>query len=448
MSRLPRKDEPSHIEAEITLLSGLLNHPEIILKVNEQLRPGDFYRPGHQAIAQAIFDLGDQADLVTVLGRLNELGKLEKAGGETYLRELFLRHEIGAGWRHWVTEIRRASDLRRIIYLCKDTARAALDLQPVEEILSGLKGGIRSLEESRPVDDPSNRELANAVFSRIEAGTNHALNGPRTGFENLDDHLHCLEKGSCIYVAARPGIGKTAFALNLLDNIVASHYPGRAVFFSLEMTGEAVTRRRLAARSEIFLSRLRTGRIEQAQWPDLLKAMNQLSDCPSLILDSPRFTDVDRLFSKAESLAMSGPLSVIIIDHVQRMTASKRSQSRHHELSYVAERLCSLAKTLSIPVVICSQLGRKMEERNKKRARPELGDLKESGSLEESADVVLGLHRQKVDSSLLEVEALKNRDGPSGWKAYLRFNLATQGMSDTDEVEEETQPDPQQRMEW
>jgi len=417
---------PHDLEAEKALLSGCFIRPEIIGQI--QLVPTDFYPEKHQIIWGSMQTLGRGMDIITLEAALRASGKLEAVGGIPYLGELHDTVSTSAGWKAHSEIIREHSQRRQVITACQVTADKAFAVhEPLEDTLSTLKEGIRTLESGQAPEHLSNYDLMDQIQRHLEK--EDAPQGPKTGFLNLDKYLYHLEPGTTIYLAARPSIGKTALGLNILENVSTS-YPGTALFFSLEMTAERISRRRVAMDSQIYLSKIRNRTVDNSQWPDLLETFDRLSKKNPMILDSPKYKTIEILYSKAETVAMNGPISMIMVDHLQKTTTRKRTQSRHHELSFTSERLCDLGKDLGCPVVVLCQLSRKVEERNNKR--PILSDLKESGDIEQNADVVLSLYRKDKEDPWMEVECLKARDGEAGWKTMLEFERFTQRIYDTD----------------
>jgi replicative DNA helicase len=414
------KPLPSNVESEKIVLGGMLANPRSTPRIQAHLRPADFSWVKHGRICEALFALRDQADPVSVASWLEDHGKLGDADRD-YIKNLARDVPYSAGWQYHVAQISETATKRRIILACADGGEKAYHEQSAE-VLSALKDSIREIERGQAPDHLSNLELMQGLVEDLEK---EALPGIRTGFENIDMHLGRMFAGETIYLAARPSIGKTALASNIADR-----QEGLVLFFSLEMTAQAIMTRRVAAKTGIYLSRLRSRDLEDRQWRALLDSADSLSNKSPMILDASRYKIVEYLVSKAESVAMDQALSLIVIDHLQKMRTNRKIQSRHHELSYVSERICDLAKDLQIPVIVLSQLNREAEKRQD--PRPKLTDLKESGDIEQNADVVLGLYRGEK-SSILEIACLKNRDGARGWKTCLHFDLPTQRLVDCDE---------------
>lgn len=420
---------PHDVEAEQAVIGAMFINPGCIPKVQKILNPDDFYREAHIHICKALFITKFKADLITVSDALTKKGLSEMWGGNDYLASLVESITTSAGVGHHAEIVKGLSERRRLISECMNTLDKAYGLHnEFEEILSNHKGAIRDIQANQQEDYRDNKELVNAVFKDIEnrAQSGNRSVGVKTGFVNIDIHTAGLEKKSATYLIARPSIGKTALALNISDHI-AKNYEGKVIFFSLESGDMALTRRRLSAHSGVFLSRLRTGNIEDSQWPDLIEAANILSENNSIIIDRPRYKVVENLVAMAETLAMESPLSLIVIDHIQRMRSKTRFQNRHLELSSISEEISSLANDLDIPILILCQLSREVEKR--KDQRPKLTYMKESGDLEANADMVIGIYREDKESEILRVECLKGRDTGT-WTTYLKFDRFIQKISD------------------
>lgn len=433
------KIPPHNNEAELSVLGAMFINPGCIPKVQKALDPDDFYGERHQYIAQALFNLKGKATLITVSDFLKGKGLLDKCGGSDYLVSLVEMTTTSAGIENHCTIIKNLSNRRKIINQCALTGDHAFNLTiTIDETLSEHKAAIRAMSSGQDKDYRSNKELVKAVVSDIEerSKSGNRFVGVKTGYENIDFLLNGLEPKNSNYLIARPSVGKTALALNMADS-VASNYPGKVIFFSLESGDKALTRRRLSAHSEVFLSRLRTGDIRDDQWQDLIQAASVLSENNLIIIDNPRYKTVENLVSMAETFAMQSPLSLIVVDHIQRMRSRTKFNNRHLELSFVSEELSSLANDLDVPIIILCQLRRDVETRRNKR--PRLSDMKESGDLEANADVVIGLYRQDNEAEVMEVECLKGRDTGT-WKTYLTFDRFIQKISDYKDSEKYEPP--------
>ena len=423
------KVHPHNLEVEQAVIGGMFINPKCIPKVQKALDPDDFYREAHQHIARAFFELRGKADFVTVSDLLKAKGLLEKCGGADYLVGLVEGVSTSAGIEYHAEIIKELSKRRKIIENCMAGAEKAFGLtNEIDGILSNLKSGIREMQSDRKGDFRSNQELVKAVFqdikTRSESGNRFV--GVKTGFENIDLYMNGLEPKTTNYLIARPSMGKTALALNIAD-FVACNYPGKVIFFSLESGDKPLTRRRLSTHSGVFLSRLRTGDIRDDQWQNLIQSASVLREENLIIIDRAKYKTVENLVSIAETLAMDSPLSLIVIDHIQRMKSEGKFNNRHLELSYISEEISSLANELNIPILILCQLNREVEKR--KDQRPRLSDMKESGDLEANADSVWGIYRKDKEDEYAHLEGLKGRDTGT-WRTWLKFDGSIQKFSD------------------
>lgn len=427
------KAPPHNIDSEILVLGSMLMRPETSIPVvKNALLPSDFYRKAHQSICQACFDLRTDTDLQSVCVWLEKKELLKKSGGQDYVISLVEQVSVSVGLKWHIDLLKDLSRRRQLIGLCSESAAAAyLMSEQTEEVLSTHKSGIRTIEGQQNIIFSDNASLVNAVFKDAEdrAKSGNRFVGVKTGFDNLDINLQGLEPKTTNYLIARPSMGKTALALNIADS-VALNNPGKVLFFSLESGDVALTRRRLSARSGVFLTRLRTGDIEDSQWPDLIEAANVLSEDNLLIIDKPKYKTVENLVTLTETLAMETEISLIVIDHIQRMRSKKKHNNRHLELSYVSEELSSLSSDLNTPALILCQLSREVEKR--KDQHPRLSDMKESGDLEQNADSVIGLYRVDKTSEFARIEGLKGRDTGT-WTTWLKFDRYIQKFYDCEE---------------
>jgi replicative DNA helicase len=433
----PVKAPPFNREAEQALLGAAFVNPAIIPAMMDKLTPETFYSEVHQHIATALFNLKDKTDPVTVQQWLADKGLLEKCGGQKYLAELSDCVFTSAGWETHADIVKKLAVRYRLIELCKSTIEAChrearFDLE--EEALTELKTGIRDIEVQRQTGYKTNFQLVNEVFNDVEKRSREGIKliGPPTGLKNIDTKTHGLEPETTIYLAARPSIGKTALALNIADNLGLDGH--RVLFFALESSAVALTRRRMACYSTVFLWRLRTGEIQESQWSLLIETSNTLSADYPKIIDNPKYKTVENLTAFAESEAMNGPISLIVIDHIQLATSNNRrldNRSRHQELSYVSQEYQSLAKRLHTTVLVTCQLSRQIEMRPKDRQQPQLSDMKESGDLEQNADQVWALWRKDKESEDVRLECLKGRESGT-FVTWLKFDKWTQRFNDAD----------------
>jgi replicative DNA helicase len=398
--------------------------------VKKTLSPEDFFRPEHRYIAEGIYAVGGEPILVEEY--LTRKNLLHKAGGRENLNTLWQTITTSAGIEHFARILKELSNRRKIIRIAQNAIdQAHVQDNDLNTVFSTLKSELRAIETEQPQNCHDSKSSILAAFKEIEvrSKSNFPFVGVKTGFENIDNQLHGLEPQTTIYTIARPSIGKTALGLNIAENVALAGQ-AKVLYFALESNHVALSRRRLACRSGIFLTRLRTGNIEDSQWQDLIDAANVLTKSNLIIIDKPRYKAIENLAALSESLAEEHPLGLIIIDHIQRCRSTKRLQNRHLELSHVSEELSSIAKELNVPIIIMCQLSRAVEHR--RNQKPRLADMKESGDLEANADVVLSLYRETMESEILEVECLKGRDTGT-WRTTLRFNRYTQKIDDCDE---------------
>ncbi|MGC8719309.1 MAG: replicative DNA helicase [Thermodesulforhabdaceae bacterium] len=438
-------DEVQHIpphskEAEQTLLGGLLQDNSAIPAVLEILKGDEFFIPSHRKIFRAIAELFSEnqpVDLVTVVERLRAKGELEAVGGAVYLAQLTER-VVSA--EHAVAYARLISDkavLRRLIEISGKIAGWCYENpEKVDEVLDRAESSIFALSEARiqnsffPIEAivKENLILIESLKNRQEA-----ITGVPSGFTDLDRLTAGFQKGDLIIIAGRPGMGKTAFALNIARNVaVEEKIP--VAFFSLEMSKEQIGMRLMCMEARVDSQKLRTGFISQEECARIMATGQVFMHTPLFVDDQPAITPLE-LRAKARRIMAERGLGLVIIDYLQLMRIPDRVERREQEISEISRSLKALAKELNIPVIALSQLNRKVEERHDKR--PQLSDLRESGAIEQDADVIIFLYRDEVynkdtsEKGIVEVLVRKQRNGPTGdlklsfMGSYTRFeNLA------------------------
>jgi len=430
---MPKLLTPPHsLEAEQALIAACIVNPEIIPAVIHRLQPEDFYKIAHEHITRAMVHLKKNADLVLIYQHMVDKGVAEEAGGKKYLMTLVNASASSAGWAYYATIIKEKAQRRRIMALAsvamgqtQDDAQYAL-----EEILSFLKTGIRDIQQESLPDHRSQADILQAVYKDIEKRSeNHNyFVGIETGLRAIDKKLSGLEPKTTIYIAARPSMGKTSLALNIATNVALAHPEEQVLYFNLESNAESLIRRQLAFMSGIFLTRIRRGQIADNEWDCLTQAFINLSAGSALsILDNSKFRLIENIVSYAETIAMDHKISLIVVDHIQKMTTRKRFNNRHLEISHVSNALQDLAKDLAVPILVLCQLNREAEGRS--NSRPTLRDLKESGDLEQNADIVWGLWREDKLAEITEVNQLKGRDTGT-YQITLKFDPKTQRFTD------------------
>ena len=419
MERMP----PASVEAEQAVLGAMLLKPEAVTTAAEELSADDFYRETHRLIYEAMMELKDRTepvDLVTLTEQLKKADKLTKIGGIPALSLIANSVPTAANVQYHARIVREKAQLRSLIHAATEIAGAAYeDAEDVEDIMDSAEKRILEVSSGKRSKDfvPLQDILLNTL-EQIEARYSNkgSITGLPTGFTELDHLTAGLQKSDLILVAARPSMGKTAFTLNIAAHVVLRAKEPVA-FFSLEMSKEQLVQRLICSEGRIDSQRLRVGELEDKEWGDLIDTANRLSAAPLYIDDTPGIT-VMELRSKARRLKAEQGLSLIIIDYLQLMQGrtSKSGDNRQQEISEISRSLKALARELNVPVVALSQLSRSVESRQIKR--PMLSDLRESGSLEQDADIVMFLYREDYydpeteNKNITEVIIAKHRNGP------------------------------------
>ena len=454
-SRLQKQKDPSlyHIppqslEAEDSILSAILVDNDTLLDVVEILSPEDFYKSAHQKIFSAIVDLfsrNEPVDLVTLTNILREQGRLEEVGGALYLAKLLDTVPMAVNAPHYAKIVHDKACLRRLIEKSNDIVKRCYDDRgDVEDVLDYAERTIFEISQDkiRPAFYPIGKIILDNIETLEERQGNKALiTGIPTGFTKLDSLTAGFQGSDLIILAARPGMGKTALALNIARNVAVEANVPTAIF-SLEMAKEQLSMRLLCAEARIDSNRVRSGFFSQDDWVKLTEAAGVLSEAPIFIDDSPDITAMT-IRAKARRLKMEKGLGLIFIDYLQLMKSRTTLERRDLEISEISRSLKALAKELDLPVVALSQLNRKLEERSDKR--PQLSDLRESGALEQDADVVAFIYRDEMynkdpnnpNRGKAELIIAKQRNGPVGvvplafLDAYTRFeSLASEDVPD------------------
>ena len=416
---------PNSTEAEISVLGAMLQDSTAVLRAVEQLKPEDFYHPEHKEIFTSLADMNRQQmaiDLVTVQAELSRRGTLDGVGGVKYLMKINGDVPTAANVQSYINIVREKSTLRRLIEACqgimKDCYGQNLELQ---DVLSGAEKAIfdivmnrQGAEELKPLVDAL--EIA---YQKIEelAKLKGKLAGVPTGFIDLDAMLTGLHPGELIIVGARPAMGKTSFAMNIAEHAALNHGMTTAVF-TLEMPREQIALRLLCSDARVDMQRVRKGTLNDDDWLRLAKSLGPLSAAPMYIDDTAALSPT-QLRARCRRLMMdTGRLDLVVIDYLGLMRSDGRAESRNMEVSEISRALKAIALELKIPIVACAQLSRANKDRIDKR--PMLSDLRDSGSIEQDADVVMFLHREEYynketeDKNIGEVIVSKQRSGPLG----------------------------------
>ncbi|RAL23389.1 replicative DNA helicase [Thermoflavimicrobium daqui] len=422
--RLP----PHNIEAEQAVLGAILIEPSVLIMVNERLRAEDFYRQGHQKLFQVMNDLaqkGEPVDLVTLTAELQDRKWLEEVGGVAYLTELAGIVPTAANVDYYAQIVEEKATLRRLIRTATQIAASGYSGgEDVADVINEAEKSILEISQRRvrggfiPIGD-----VLMQSFEQIESMYNSpkGLKGTPSGFVDLDRMTSGFQKSDLIILAARPSMGKTAFALNVAQN-VALRAGQTVAIFNLEMSAQQLVMRILAAEANIDAQAFRTGNLKEEDWEKLTMAIGALSEAPIFIDDTPGVTVFD-IRSKLRRLQAEHGLGLVLIDYLQ-LISGRGVDSRQQEISEISRSLKLMAREFDVPVIALSQLSRAVEQRQDKR--PMLSDLRESGSIEQDADIVAFLYRddyyneESEKKNIAEVIIGKQRNGPVG-KVELLF---------------------------
>ena len=445
----PRRDNgrvpPHNLSAEESLLGALLLSREVVGQVSELgVQVEHFYKPAHQHIYSAIRGLmatGQPVDIVTVADELRRNGLIEEIGGSQALLELQNATPAISNASRYAKIVQDTAVLRRLISVAGEiTEIAYMEPDDVTKALDEAETKVfevaedRVIDSTRPLSDllPLAMDKLQETFERGDS-----ITGAATGFNDLDEILSGLQPSTLNIIGARPAMGKTAIGLGIATN-VAKNTQKPVLVFSLEMGHAELTQRILSSEAEVESQKLRSGRLVEADWTKIGRAINRIDSVPLYLDDNPRVT-VMEIRAKARRLkARHGGLALIMIDYLQLMSGGMNSENRQLEVSEISRGLKVLARELDVPIIALSQLSRNLESRADKR--PMLADLRESGSLEQDADVVMFLYRDEVynrdspDKASAELIIAKHRSGPTGvarlvWRGqYTKFGNAARGV--------------------
>ena len=411
---------PQDVIAEQSVLGGMLLSKDAISDVVEILRERDFYRPAHELIYDAIVDLygrGEPADPVTVSAELTKRGDLVRAGGAPYLHTLISSVPTAANAGYYAKIIRERAIMRRLVEAgTKIVQLGYTDEGEVDDAVDQAQAEVFAVTERRESDDYVQlSQLMPEAYDEIEKIASGVTGqGVKTGFKDLDALTNGFHPGNMIVLAARPAVGKSTLGLDIA-RYASIHKRETSVIFSLEMSRSEITMRMLSAEARVPLNNIRSGRLSEEEWARMARRMGEISDAPMFIDDSPNLSLME-IRAKSRRLKQRHDLKLIVIDYLQLMTSGKRVENRQQEVSEFSRQLKLLAKELNVPVVAISQLNRSPEQRSDKK--PMLSDLRESGSIEQDADLVILLHREDLyDSQNRSGEAdlivAKHRNGPT-----------------------------------
>lgn len=422
---------PHALDAEESILSSILYDHETILDLVEILTPKDFYKPAHAKIFEAateLFGRSEPVDLITLADHLKQKGQLDEVGGGTYLSRLTDTAPLSVNIQKHAEIIRDKASLRRLIETCSHIVNDCMEEQgSIASIIDTAESSIYDISNAKVKPSFMRiNELIERNMTTIEerTGSDKELTGLSTGFAQVDKLTFGLQKSDLILLAARPSMGKTALALNMARNVAVMEDKLVAVF-SLEMGCEQLSERLLTAEARINGSKIKSGSISAEDWERVTDAASVISQAPIYIDDTPNVS-VMEIRAKLRRLKSDKELGLVVIDYLQLMRGSGASSERHLEIAEISRSLKGLAKEMNVPVLALSQLNRMLEQRADKRPMP--SDLRESGSLEQDADIISFIYRDEVynkeennpNKGKAEVIIAKNRNGAVG-TAHLTF---------------------------
>lgn len=416
---------PQNIEAEHAVLGTILLQDKALLKIVEILKPDDFYRDAHKTIFAAmlsLFEKREPHDLITVTGLLADQNKLEDVGGASYLASLTDIIPFSGTLVHHANIIRKKSILRRLIQTTSEVTARCFDAQDdIESLIDEAEKTIFEIAHTNK--GQGFLPMASIVPKAFDRITNlfekqEHITGVATGYEELDRITAGLQPAELIILAARPSMGKTALAMNIVQHAALISKATVAVF-SLEMSMESLALRMLCSVGRIDSQRIRTGKLQDNDWPKLTRATGMLSDA-SIHIDDTAGLSALEMRAKARRLKSEHNLGLIVVDYLQLMQGKSNYENRTQEISDISRSLKAMAKELNVPVLALSQLNRSLENRTDKR--PQLADLRESGAIEQDADVIMFIYRDEVynraednpNRGLAEIIIAKQRNGPTG----------------------------------
>ena len=414
---------PHSVESEQSILGSILLDKDAIITVSETIRPSDFYKEAHKIIYESMLKLSNKnepIDLITLTEELKKQGHLDNVGGISYITSLSTIVPTTSNVKYYADIVKEKSVLRQLIKASNDIINLGYENSTkVEEVLEKAEKRIFDISQEKASDDfKSINEVLVDAYDMIEKlYTNKSdVTGITTGFKDLNKKINGLQRTDLILIAARPAMGKTAFSLNLVQNAALKGDASVAVF-SLEMSKDQLVQRMLSSQSHVELKKIKTGTLDENDWPRIIDAMAVLSNVNIYIDDTPGIK-ISELRSKCRKLKIEKGLDLILIDYLQLMEGEGNNESRQQEIAKISRSLKIIAKELNCPVVALSQLSRAPEQRADHR--PMLSDLRESGSIEQDADIVMFLYRDEYyhpdseSKNIGEVIIAKNRHGETG----------------------------------
>ncbi|MGC9521557.1 MAG: replicative DNA helicase [Anaerolineae bacterium] len=419
---LPERTVPHNIEAEEAVLGALLIDPEAIYRVLPFLQADDFYLQKHRWIYEAmirVHERRDPIDFLTLTTELSQQSRLEQIGGDAYVLQLINAVPSAINVESYGRLVEQTAVRRRLLDAASDIARYAYDeTVPVDQVVDHSEKALFGVSQKRSTRDLQPiQEIVPRYYDHIENLYAHRgeLMGVPSGFRDLDRVLGGFQKSDLLILASRPGVGKTSLMLTFA--LRAAEKRKVVALFSLEMSAEQLVQRLVAQVSNIDAQRLRLGQLKEEEWPAFAEAIGHLSELPIYIDDTPSIS-VLQLRTKTRRLASERGLDMIFVDYLQLMDSDMRSDNRVQEVSYISRSLKGLAREIDVPLMTASQLSRAVEQRTDKH--PVLSDLRESGSLEQDADIVMFIYRDELynehteNPNIADIMIAKHRSGPTG----------------------------------
>jgi replicative DNA helicase len=426
------KIPPHSLEAEQAVLGGLMLDNHAWDRVSERISEADFYRSEHRVLYRIMTDLAEKnmpIDALTLVEALKTIKQLENIGGEIYLFELAKNTPTAANISAYADIVRERSILRQLIQVGQDVAQSAYNPmgRSSNELLEEAERTVFAIaEQGAKLGGPTAiKLLLDSAMERIEtlAHSNTSIIGLASGFQDLDDLTSGLQRSDLIIVAGRPSMGKTTFAMNIVEHAVIKQQ-APVMVFSMEMPGNSLAIRMLSSLGHIDQHRIRTGKLQDDDWPRITSALNMLNDAKLFIDDTPGLSPGEMRARARRVAKEQGSLGLIVVDYLQLMQVPGHKENRTTEISEISRGLKSLARELNVPVIALSQLNRGLEQRPDKR--PMMSDLRESGAIEQDADLIVFIYRDEVynedspDKGTAEIIIAKHRNGPIG-KVRLTF---------------------------
>jgi replicative DNA helicase len=424
MGLLDSRVPPQNLEAEQSVLGGVLIDNQTFHRIIDTISPDDFYRPANGKIFGAMCELASKSepiDVVTLSSKLKQIGAYEEVGGASYLAELLEKVPTAIHSEYHAKLVSEQAIKRRLVSTCNEIGNRGLDpTETTEELLDFAEKEIFGLTSSKQKRSMAPiRDIVRGAFVELEQRFENqsAITGVPSGYIELDKLTAGFQKSDLIIVACRPSVGKTSFSLGVTRH-AAVHAKAPIAFFSLEMSKEQIVTRLLAAEAKVDQQRLRTGKLLDQDWSRLTRAAGGLSEASIYVDDTPALTVLEMRGKCRRLKAELGNLGLIVVDYLQIMGTSKFAQSRENAISEISRSLKALAKELNAPVIALSQVNRNIDLRTDKR--PMMADLRESGAIEQDADVIIFLHREDAENpqphqaSVAEFIIGKHRNGPRG----------------------------------